>query len=80
MKSVFLQAALIFGVLTASAAAQPVIYNPSRCAQFYPNANCQNEGPGSWFSGTYRAPGWRNGYASVGPHHDYNSHRHHHYR
>ena len=27
------------------AKAQEVIYNPGYCAQFYPNANCQNKGP-----------------------------------
>jgi hypothetical protein len=75
-----LQAILIVSVLTASAATQPLIGDPSRCAQFYPNANCQNEGPGSWFSRTYRTSGWRSGYDSVGPHENYNSHRRRHHR
>jgi hypothetical protein len=57
--------ALLVGALTAGAAtAQEVITNPSKCAQFYPNANCTNYGPGN----PYRGPqsyqqGWRNGYA-----------------
>lgn len=57
--------ALLIGALAAgTASAQEVIKNPGRCAQFYPNANCQNYGPGN----PYRAPqsyqqGWRSGYA-----------------
>src|SRR3954467_13440769 len=40
------------GVILSSALASPVtaqevIYNPGYCAQFYPNANCQNKGPGN---------------------------------
>ena len=35
--------------LAAPASAQPVVYDPGRCAQFYPNANCQNYGPGNPF-------------------------------
>ena len=58
-------AALLIGALTAGAAsAQEVIPNPGKCAQYYPNANCENYGPGN----PYRGPqsyqqGWRNGYA-----------------
>jgi hypothetical protein len=58
-------AALLIGMLTAGAAsAQEVIPNPGKCAQYYPNANCENYGPGN----PYRGPqsyqqGWRNGYA-----------------
>jgi hypothetical protein len=40
--------ALLFA-LAAPASAQPVVYDPGRCAQFYPNANCQNYGPGNPF-------------------------------
>jgi hypothetical protein len=29
------------------ALAQPVIYEPGYCAFYYPNANCQNKGPGN---------------------------------
>jgi hypothetical protein len=31
-----------------------VIYNPGYCAQFYPNANCQNKGPNSPYTGDYQ--------------------------
>ena len=30
---------------------QEVIYNPGYCAQFYPNANCQNKGPNNPYTG-----------------------------
>jgi hypothetical protein len=73
-------AALLIGVLTAGAAsAQEVIPNPGKCAQYYPNANCENYGPGN----PYRGPqsyqqGWRNGYAWYGrPAHS--RHRYHRY-
>ena len=34
--------------------AQQVIYNPGYCAQFYPNANCPNRGPGNPYTGDYQ--------------------------
>jgi hypothetical protein len=40
-------AALLAVVLAAPAAAQEVISEPGYCAQFYPNANCENKGPGN---------------------------------
>ena len=40
--------------------AQQVIYNPGYCAQFYPNANCQNRGPGSpYYGGSYQGQAYR---------------------
>jgi len=72
--------ALLIGALTASAAmAQEVIPNPGRCAQYYPNANCENFGPGN----PYRGPqsyqqGWRNGYAWY-RHGRHTRHRYHRY-
>ncbi|HEV7878204.1 hypothetical protein [Bradyrhizobium sp.] len=41
--------------------AQAVIEDPGYCAQFYPNANCQNLGPGNPYTdgGYYRQ--WRSG-------------------
>ncbi|MBV9459437.1 MAG: hypothetical protein JO141_18230 [Bradyrhizobium sp.] len=58
-------AALLIAVLTAGAASgQEVITNPGKCAQFYPNANCQNYGPGNPCRGPQSfQQGWRNGYA-----------------
>lgn len=40
--------------LASPALAQEVIYNPGYCAQFYPNANCQNKGPGNPYTGSYQ--------------------------
>ena len=69
-----LSAALLFAGLAATpAAAQEVIYNPGYCAQFYPNANCQNKGPGNPYTGGYRH-GWRGGYAMM--HHHRHGWRH----
>ena len=48
MRSAIPALALLFA-LVAPASAQPVVYDPGRCAQFYPNANCQNYGPGNPF-------------------------------
>ena len=31
-----------------------MVYNPGYCAQFYPNANCQNKGPNSPYAGDYQ--------------------------
>ena len=60
--------ALIGAVAVAAfatpALAQTVIEDPGYCAQFYPDANCQNLGPGNpytgggyWRSGNAMAPG-----------------------
>ena len=65
-----LAAALLFAVATP-ASAQHVIYNPGWCAQFYPNANCQNYGPGN----PYSSYGWRGAYGNWGYRHHYWGHR-----
>jgi hypothetical protein len=75
MKVAWLGAAVLAAALTAPATAQEVIPNPGKCAQYYPNANCQNYGPGNPYR-SYRG-GWRNGYAQVGPR-LWRRHRHHH--
>jgi hypothetical protein len=76
MKVTVLAAALAAAALASPAAAQEVIYNPGYCAQFYPNANCQNKGPGNPYTGNYRRS-WHNGYAWIGPRPW--RHRHHRY-
>jgi hypothetical protein len=49
--------------LAAPAMAQQVISNPGYCAQFYPNANCQNKGPGNPYTGDYqRRTAYQNSY------------------
>jgi hypothetical protein len=65
--------------LAAPASGQEVIYNPGYCAQFYPNANCQNKGPGNPYTGGYYRRGWHSGYAAMAPR--WQRHRHYrHYR
>ena len=39
--------ALLSAAIATPAAAQQVISEPGYCAFFYPNANCQNKGPGN---------------------------------
>src|SRR5437899_7958741 len=45
---------ILSSALASPAMAQEVIYNPGYCAQFYPNANCQNKGPGNPYTGGYQ--------------------------
>jgi len=45
---------ILSSALASPAMAQEVIYNPGYCAQFYPNANCQNKGPGNPYTGSYQ--------------------------
>src|ERR1700744_2529525 len=40
--------------LASPVMAQQVITNPGRCAQFYPNANCQNLGSGNPYTSDYQ--------------------------
>ena len=42
-----LGAAAALAVMTASATAQQAMGEPGYCAFYYPNANCQNKGPGN---------------------------------
>jgi hypothetical protein len=59
VRSALIAAATLFAVATSSPAfAQAVIDDPGRCAQAYPNANCQNYGPGNPYTdrGYYRNP------------------------
>src|ERR1700744_2609367 len=84
-------AALAAAALVTSAKAQEVIYNPGRCAQFYPNANCQNLGPNNPYTGDYQRRrayrtsanrndgnwenGWNNNNWNNGWHHSWNDNR-----
>jgi hypothetical protein len=47
-------AVMVCSALAGPAMAQQVISNPGYCAQFYPNANCQNKGPGNPYTGDYQ--------------------------
>jgi hypothetical protein len=44
-------AVILSSAVAGPAMAQSVIDNRGRCAQFYPNANCQNLGPGNPYTG-----------------------------
>jgi hypothetical protein len=81
----WLGAALLATALASPAEAQAVISEPGYCAQFYPNANCQNKGPGNPYTdpnfhrnyaeGNY----WQNNNAQVivAPrHHRHRAHKH----
>lgn len=46
--------AAILSLAGVPAMAQHVIYEPGYCAFYYPNANCQNEGPGNPYIGSYQ--------------------------
>lgn len=57
-------AAVLTAISVTPAPAQQVMSEPAYCAFFYPNANCQNKGPGN----PYTDPNYRrNGGLSSGP-------------
>jgi len=57
---ILVAAAILASALASPAMAQQVIYNPGYCAQFYPNANCQNKGPGSpYYGDSYQRQAYR---------------------
>jgi hypothetical protein len=62
-------AALVTTASVTPALAQAVIEDPGYCAQFYPNANCQNLGPGNPYTdGSYYRKNWQNGNALMEHH------------
>ena len=72
--ALFGAAALAATAFVTPALAQAVIEDPGYCAQFYPNANCQNLGPDNpYTNGRYYRNNWQNGNASV----EHRWHRHH---
>jgi hypothetical protein len=46
--------AAALALIVGPAAAHQVISEPGYCAFFYPNANCQNKGPGNPYTGDYQ--------------------------
>jgi hypothetical protein len=52
-------AVVLTSALAGPAMAQQVITNPGRCAQFYPDANCQNYGPGNPYTDGYQRRAYR---------------------
>ncbi len=71
MKSALIGAAAVAAAAFATPAlAQAVIEDPGYCAQFYPDAKCQNLGPGNPYTdGSYNRK-WRNGNGSMSLHAD----------
>jgi hypothetical protein len=60
MKIGLIGIALVAAAVTTPVMAQAVITNPGRCAQYYPDANCQNLGADNpYTNGGYWGPGWR---------------------
>jgi hypothetical protein len=58
-------AAVVAAAFAAPALAQAVVEDPGYCAQFYPDANCQNLGPGNPYTdGGYYRDG-QNGHTKV---------------
>jgi hypothetical protein len=72
-------AAVTAAAFATPALAQQVIEDPGYCAQFYPNANCQNLGPGNPYTDGNWRNDWRNGNASMEQprvlHHRHRTHR-----
>jgi hypothetical protein len=77
--------AALVAIAATPVLAQQVISEPGYCAFFYPNANCQNKGPGNPYTngGYYQANGWQNGnavgqngYAVAQPHRRWHRHQH----
>jgi len=58
-------AIVVSSALAGPVMAQPVVTNPGKCSQYYPDANCQNYGPGNPYTDGYQnyGPGpYNNGY------------------
>jgi hypothetical protein len=68
MKFAWIAAAAAAAAFATPALAQAVVEEPGYCAQYYPNANCQNYGPGNPVTdpGSYRN-NWQNGNAYIAP-------------
>lgn len=65
MKSTLIAAAtLVAAAYATPALAQAVIDEPGMCEQLYPNANCENLGPGNPYTdGGYYRNDWQGGKA-----------------
>jgi opacity protein-like surface antigen len=73
-------AALLATSLASPALAQAVVEDPGFCAQFYPNANCQNYGPGNpLYSDQGPYHGQYAGYGRMHMHAWHHRYRHHHH-
>jgi hypothetical protein len=79
MKFALIGAAAVVAMASATPAlAQAVVEDPGYCAQFYPNANCQNVGPGNRYTdGGYYRDNWQHSKAYMERHvrHHHATHR-----
>ena len=78
-------AVLVVAACTGQAQAQAVVEDPGYCAQYYPNSNCTNYGPGNpLYSDGFRPSGpaaaYRGPYAAAAPVVVRHRHLHPHYR
>ena len=69
-------AAVAAAAVATPALAQAVIDDPGYCAQYYPNANCQNLGPGNPYTSGISRDDWHGGYAAMVHHRHRGHHRH----
>ena len=60
-----LAAVAVLAALGGPAMAQEVIAEPGYCAFFYPNANCQNKGPGNPYTDPNHQRSVNQGYVSA---------------
>jgi hypothetical protein len=72
-------AALAATAFVTPALAQAVVEDPGWCAQFYPNANCQNYGRGNPYTDSHYRHNWRNGNAMMLSHAWRHGRHHHHW-
>jgi hypothetical protein len=63
-KYAMLSAVLLAAAFVTPASAQAVVEDPGYCAQFYPNANCQNYGPGNPLYPGYSSNSYAGAYAA----------------
>ncbi|WP_407180366.1 hypothetical protein [Bradyrhizobium sp. STM 3562] len=78
IRSAVMGAVLLAAGFCGEARAQAVVEDPGYCAQYYPNANCQNYGPGNpLYPGSYGPAGPPRAYAAPMPVRPYYPHRHH---
>ena len=79
IKVAVLSAALMATAFSGQARAQAVVEDPGYCAQYYPNANCQNYGPGNpLYPGSFAPVERPRGYAAPAPVWHYHRHNHRH--
>jgi hypothetical protein len=80
-----MSAVLVAAACIGPAHAQAVVEDPGYCAQYYPNANCTNYGPGNpLYSGSFRSSGppdaYHGPYAATAPIVVRHRHRHPHHQ